>query len=93
MKKPVHYLLEILKKRLKPHEQTQIKETDSECYDCALKSVMNTKGNVTRCLTIYWNKNIYAIVQCTRSSIQCFIQLFNSGRANSVVGRARQNVF
>jgi dynein heavy chain len=42
---------------------------------------MNTKGHVARCndcqpcaffnfLTIYWNKNIDAIVQCTRSSLE-----------------------
>ncbi|CAF5116557.1 unnamed protein product, partial [Rotaria magnacalcarata] len=79
--KAVRYLLEVLKKRLKPHEQVQIKESDSEYYDCALKSAMNTKGHVTRCndcqpcaffnfLTIYWNKNIDAIVQCTRSSLE-----------------------
>ncbi|CAF3386329.1 unnamed protein product [Rotaria sp. Silwood1] len=79
--KAVHYLLEILKKRLKPNEQMQIKETESEYYDCALKSAMNTKGHVTRCndcqpcaffnfLTNYWNKNIDAIVQCTRSSLE-----------------------
>ena len=79
--KAVHYLLEVLKKRLKPNEQAQIKETDHEYYECALKSAMNTKGHVARCndcppcaffnyLTIYWNKNIDAIVQCTRSSLE-----------------------
>ncbi|CAF0945608.1 unnamed protein product [Adineta steineri] len=79
--KAVHFLLETLKKRLKPNEQAQIKETDTEYYECTLKSIMNTKGHVARCndcqpcaffnlLTVYWNKNIDAIVQCTRSSLE-----------------------
>ncbi|CAF1413331.1 unnamed protein product, partial [Adineta ricciae] len=79
--KAVQYLLETLKKRLKPNEQAQIKETEAEYYECALKSTTPTKGHVARCndcqpcaffnlLTVYWNKNIDAIVQCTRSSLE-----------------------
>lgn len=77
----VRYLLEVLKKRLKPSEQAQIKENDADYYDCYLKSTTVSKGHVARCndcqpcaffnfLTIYWNKNIDAIVQCTRSSLE-----------------------
>jgi dynein heavy chain, axonemal len=79
--KAVHYLLEVLKKRLKPQEQAHIKENDTEYYECVLRSSNTTKGHVARCndcqgcaffnfLTIYWNKNIDAIVQCTRSSLE-----------------------
>ena len=79
--KAVHYLLEILKKRLKPQDQDLIKDNDADYYDCILKSTTTAKGHVARCndcqscaffnfLTIYWNKNIDAIVQCTRSSLE-----------------------
>ena len=79
--KAVHYLLEILKKRLKPHEQAQIKENEAEYYDCYLRSTTTAKGHVARCndcqpcaffnfLTTYWNKNVDAIVLCTRSSLE-----------------------
>ncbi|CAF0752391.1 unnamed protein product [Didymodactylos carnosus] len=77
--KAVHYLLEILKKRLKLSEQATVKENDQDYYECTVKLPLNTKGS--RCnecqpcaffnfLTTYWNKSIDALIQCTRSSLE-----------------------